>query len=414
MTTALTGSLPETAKRESRIGTMTPVVLLGGGANALSVARSLGRLGATVRVINEPGAFVQYSRYSTPLDVPAKPGDEARAWAEYLLGPQGQALAGSVLLTCCDAGLELIAEHRESLSRRFLLDDSNPRAQVRMLGKLETYEDAVAAGVPTPAFRIVGSVDEVDAAREGLLFPVIVKPRLSHVFESRTGRKLFVADTVDAMAGAVAAIESTGTESIVMEMIPGGDDLLCSYYTYLDEDSRPLFHFTKRIIRRYPLLQGTACYHMTDWIPEAAELGERLFRHVGLRGLANVEFKRDPRDGRLKLIECNARFTASNCLVAHSGIDLAAFAYNRLTGRPLPPTATFRQGVRLWDPIRDFQAYRALSREGRLSFACWLKGVIHPQSFPYFSWTDPLPALARLSKPLRDRIGTPQKTRRAP
>ena len=68
---------------------------------------------------------------------------------------------------------------------------------------------------------------------------------------------------------------------------------------------------------------------MTSW-------ALRLFRHVGLRGLANVEFKLDPRDGQYKLIECNARFTAANGLVAKSGIDLGRFVYCRAVGLPLP------------------------------------------------------------------------------
>jgi len=165
-----------------------------------------------------------------------------------------------------------------------------------------------------------------------------------------------------------------------------------------------MFAFTKRIIRRYPLLMGTACYHMTDWIPEAAELGNRLFRHVGLRGLANVEFKRDERDGQLKLIECNARFTASDCLVSRAGVDLAAFVYNRITGRPLPKMKQSEKNLRLWDPLRDFQAYLALRKSGQLSLFGWLKSVLHPQSFAYFRWSDPMPAVARLTLPLRERL----------
>ena len=42
----------------------------------------------------------------------------------------------------------------------------------------------------------------------------------------------------------------------------------------------------------------------------------------------------DLKDGELKLIENNARFTAANGLVTASGFDLAKFVYNRLTGRP--------------------------------------------------------------------------------
>jgi predicted ATP-grasp superfamily ATP-dependent carboligase len=150
---------------------------------------------------------------------------------------------------------------------------------------------------------------------------------------------------------------------------------------------------------------GTACYHVTDRIPEAVELGNRLFRHAGLRGLANVEFKRDPRDGQLKLIECNARFTASDCLVARSGFDLARFVYHRLTGRPQPEVGWTKVGIRLWDPLRDFQSYLELRKTGQLSFARWLASTMHRQTFPYFEWSDPMPALARLTLPLRKRLG---------
>ena len=253
--------------------------------------------------------------------------------------------------------------------------------------------------MPTPKFWVAESRAALEKLREQLLFPLIVKPRLSHVFEGRTGKKLLTVNDYDGVAAAVDEIAAAGTSSVLMEKVPGGDDRLCSYFTYLDQDSRPMFHFTKRIIRRYPVLSGTACYHVTDHIPEAIELANKLFRHVGLRGLANVEFKRDERDGKLKLIECNARFTASDCLVARSGIDLAAFVYCRITGRRLPPMGEYRTGMRLWDPIRDFQAYLELRRSGQLTFPRWLASVCHRQTFGYFRWTDPLPALARLTLP---------------
>lgn len=380
---------------------LPPAIVLGGRANALSVARQIGRLGAKVYALNEPGAFVGYSRYCRQLDVDPEP----RAWERFLLGDEAKRLHGAVLLACSDEGIQLIAGRRAELAERYLLDDSNPAAQLTMLNKLATYRAAKAAGVPTPKFWVAESREQIEALRDELVYPLVVKPRLSHVFEAKTGKKLVVARTYDEVAGAVGEIAGTGTDSVLMEMIPGPDDRLCSYYTYLDEESRPLFHFTKRIIRRYPLLSGTACYHVTDRIPEAAELGTRLFRHVGLRGLANVEFKRDERDGALKLIECNARFTASDCLVARSGVNLAAFVYCRLTGRPAPPMNEYQAGMRLWDPVRDFQAGLAMRRAGQLTLRQWLKSVCHRQTFAYFQWTDPGPALARLTLPLRKAIG---------
>lgn len=385
---------------------LPPVILLGGRANALSVARNIGRLGAAVYLLNEPGAFLRHSRYCRWLDVTVdRKGGEAAAWAEFLMGNRSDHLRGAVLLACSDEGISVIADHREALAKRFLLDISNPQAQRQMLDKLATYRAAVEAGVPTPGFWVTESREQLMQLRDSLVYPLIVKPRLSHVFEGASGKKLVIARNFEQVAAAVEAIAATGTDSLLMEMIPGPDDRLCSYFTYLDEQSRPLFDFTKRIIRRYPALMGTACYHITDQNPQVAELGRRLFQHVGLKGLANVEFKRDVRDGKLKLIECNARFTASDCLVARAGVNLAEFVYNRLTGRAAPAMAPYKVGLRLWDPIRDFQAYLQLRQAGELTFVRWLESVMHHQTFPYFRMTDPMPALARLTLPVRKRLG---------
>lgn len=394
------------AQRPGRVKDRPPVILLGGRANALSVARSIGRLGAAVYALNAPGAFVGYSRYCRQIEVTPPPGQsEVDAWAQFLLGSASDSLRGSIILACGDDGIELLLKHREALLRKYTLDEANPAASRMMLNKLATYQAAVEAGVPTPRFWIADSPEQLEEVRGQLVFPLIVKPLLSHVFEASSGKKLVIAERFEQVAAAVDAITQTGVGCVLMEMIPGPDDRLCSYFTYLDENSQPLFHFTKRIIRRYPVLMGTACYHITDWIPELAELGPRLFKHVGLRGLANVEFKFDPRDGQYKLIECNARFTASDCLVSAAGVDLGAFVYNRLTGRPNARIVSFHTGLRLWDPARDFQCGRFLARQGKLRFGQWLSSVLHRQTFAYFTWSDPLPALARLTLPLRKRLG---------
>ncbi len=149
-------------------------------------------------------------------------------------------------------------------------------------------------------------------------------------------------------------VSEHGVEVVLLEVIPGPDDLLCSYYTYLDEAGEPQFHFTKRIIRRYPEHEGFACYHITDWNPEVRDLGLQLFRHAGLKGVANVEFKRDPRDGQLKLIECNARFTAANGLLTASGIDLGALRVQPPGGPAAAPSRgrSLREGTSPVVPAR--------------------------------------------------------------
>jgi D-aspartate ligase len=379
---------------------MPPVIILGGEANALSVARDLGRMGVSVYAIGEADSSVRSSRYCRWLNVLIE-GSIEESWARFLLGPEAAELSGAIVLSCSDAGLQVLIRHRQQLLTRYRLDDSDTAAQLLMLDKLTTYKRARDAGVPTPQFWETSTRDEVVALRSALVFPLMIKPRLSHLFEEQFGRKHIIVDSFDQLLAAFDKVSGAGLDLLLMEHIPGGDDRLCSYYTYLDEVSQPLFHFTKRIIRRFPAGMGAACYHITDSVPEIGELGNRLFKHVGLRGLANIEFKQDPRDGRYKLIECNARFTASNCLVSASGVNLAAFVYNRLLGRPLPKMDHSKRGLRLWDPFRDFKAFGELRAMGLLSFGRWIASVCHRQTFAYFAWSDPMPAIMRMLKPLR-------------
>lgn len=371
----------------------TPAAILMGGAmgNALSVARSLGRSGVTVHVL--PDAPSDHSRYAHTIALPPA-GTPQEAWARFLLGSASEALRGAVLLSCSDAGLELLIEHREELAGKFVLDISDAQAQRSLLSKLSTYEQARAAGVPTPLFWKAASAEEVRAHEREYVYPLIVKPLYSHRFQAVFHDKFFRVTSFEQLLEVYARVREHDLEVILLEEIPGPDDLLCSYYTYVDAEGVPLCDFTKRIIRRYPKNRGLACYHVTDWNPEARDLGLRLFRHVGLRGVGNVEFKRDVRDGALKVIECNARFTAGNALLVASGYDLALFVYNRLAGVPQAQLKgrRYTEGLHYWFPGQDLRAFLDLHEEGRLSPAGWLASLAHRQVLPYWRWDDPAPS----------------------
>jgi len=178
-----------------------------------------------------------------------------------------------------------------------------------------------------------------------------------------------------------------------MEMIPGPDDRLCSYYTYLDENGDPRFEFTKRIVRRYPVNMGSATYHVTDHIPELRALAMALFDQVGLRGLANAEFKLDARDGKLKLIECNARFTASVPLLTACGYDLGRWVYDRATGGGTRTLGSYPAGVHQWSPLADVRSFAQLRKRGELTTTSWVASLLHRQVFAQVDWRDPVPGL---------------------
>lgn len=374
--------------------TSTPVLILGGKENSLSLTRHLGRRGIAVRVSGRSSCWGLYSRYCAGR-FPVPHGHSLNAfWRALLLGPT-KPLKGHIVLPCGDEAIEFIAEHPEELARDYVLDDGRPALRRALLDKKRTLEMARAAGIGAPRSWDIGGEADLDEIRAEARFPLMVKPIHSHKFTRVFGCKLFIIDnSFDELARKARIARGHGLEVMAVEMVPGPDDLLSSYYTYIDDKGEALFRFTKRVLRRFPVNRGNACYHVTEWLPETAALGERFFDAIGFRGLGNIEFKRDRRDGALKLIEVNARFTAAQELLVRAGAPIDLIVYCHLTGQRVPRFETYQQFKRLWYPARDFLAFLELRGRGDLSLAGWLDSVLRSgHVYPLFSSGDPLPSL---------------------
>ena len=121
-------------------------------------------------------------------------------------------------------------------------------------------------------------------------------------------------------------------------------------------------------MRQYPTHFGLGTYFVTDRNPEVVEEGLRFCQEIGLRGLANVEFKRDPRDGSLKMIEVQPPLHAlSTRSFAQAGIDIATFDLRSPLGRPVRRMPELPRGVRLWAPLEDLRRRGNTAASGELS-----------------------------------------------
>jgi predicted ATP-grasp superfamily ATP-dependent carboligase len=354
------------------------------------------------------GEWSEPVRFSRHCDSFAGFSDNlSERWLEWLAG---SAPEGAIVLPCSDAGLELVARNRALLEARGLRAvEADDEVLLAMLDKRATYELAERAGVPIPLAATVR--DEGDAAPvlDRLAYPCALKPLHPMEFRRLFGLKGFVAQTRDDLLRALERTAAAGIEMQLTEMIPGPDHFQSSY-SYIAPDGEPLFSLSKQKLRQWPIRFGSGCFHLTDRDPEVIGLGLRFFAGVGLRGLGNVEFKRDPRDGALKLIECNHRFTEATGLLVAAGMDIPLFTYRRLAGLPEPPMDRYREGLGLWYPVNDFRAFRAYRREGELSFAGWARSLMRPLRFPLADAGDPLPAIAQSRVKLRNGLRKVRRT----
>jgi D-aspartate ligase len=390
-----------TAPSHVRASTAPPAIILGGSSNAVSVARSLGRAGVVVFALGDPKNQVRWSRHLHEFVAMTGAEVQARVLDWLAEGPRE-----GVILPCDDEALELVARHRATITDLgYIAPEYDDEVLLAMLDKERTYELARAIGVETPFSLTVRGENALEALPAGFSFPCAVKPLQSHLFARHLpGVKALIAADEPELRRHLQLAGSLGVDVMLTEIIPGPESAFCSYYSYLDELGEPLFHYTRHKLRQHPLPFGVASYATNDEQPEAKAIGLRFFQGVGLRGLGNVEFKRDARDGRLKLIECNSRFTAADRHLWLCGLDLPLFFYNRLTGQPLPPMETRRFGVRFWHPMQDAHTFLIGRRQGALSLRSWLRSLAHRQHFPVADLRDPMPTVGYHAQLLARRV----------
>lgn len=367
-----------------------PAVILGGGATAVPIIRHLSDQGIEVIALGKEGDPGRWSRFGRFFALEA--GDNVqRHWLDWL---EESAPPDAIVLAASDHGVELIARHRTRLEERGLRAmELNDEAALAMLDKQRTYEIADRASIPAPRSLPLESEADVELALATLRYPFALKPIHSHLFHRHFRDKLLRVADDDEFRQAFARTSELGLAMLATEVIEGPDGNICTYCTYLDENSNPLGEFTKRRPRQFPAHHGTGTLHVSDWIPDAVELGRRFCEAAELRGLASVEFKRDERDGELKLIECNYRFLNSTPNLVGSGFDIITVAYNRLAGLPLP-SLEYRRGLHTLNPLDDFRAFLEYRRDGDLKTHEWLRSVLHrPTNFTVWRWDDPGPTL---------------------
>lgn len=369
---------------------LVPAVVLGGQANALSVARRLGARGIPVHVFADGDAPARFTRYRAAF-VAVAPGPDDR----YLEPLRTHGPGAGVIIPCGDDGLRFVATHRSELETMgYLPVEADDDVLLAMLDKEHAYELARRCDVPTPRTVTIADADDMRAAARELGLPAAVKPRVSHAFARVFAGKAIVVHDVDSAVEAFEQLRSHGLEAVLTEIIPGPEGSYFGYYAYIAPDGTRLWDFTKRKLRQFPLGFGLGTLHRMEHNQSVIEVGRRFVEGVGHRGLVNAEFKHDGRDGRFVFIECNHRITAADRLMVADGIDLAGFVYDRLTGRPTHPVAPLGRKVALWWPLRDTLAALGMLRTGDLTIRAWLASLGGRLLLPVARWDDPMPAIA--------------------
>jgi predicted ATP-grasp superfamily ATP-dependent carboligase len=349
--------------------------------NGLTAIRSLGRMGVPMLAVDHrPSALGFRSRYAMALRSP-DPGTETGAYIAFL-STLGDAIGRPTpIIPTHDPPVNAIGRHRDELGDRYLYPFPGPDTLKRVQSKREQLERAVTSGVGVPETAHPRSREEALADGDRIGYPLLVKPSNPDGFRRRFHRQAFRCESPTELERAF--VDAEPFEPMVQELIPGGDDELYTVGSYIAADGAVLGLFSGRKLRQSPPGVGTCRVGEAVWVQETVDAALRLLRAFEFNGVSQVEFKRDPRDGRFKLMEVNPRLWLWHGLAAALGVDFARIAYLDLLDRRGAPLSTEGKHGR-WAITLLAGESPAFQRP--------------PYVEPVFSLDDPQPGVAQLAR----------------
>jgi predicted ATP-grasp superfamily ATP-dependent carboligase len=366
-------------------------IILGGSHGAIALARVLARQGLDVWFLTDNTPLPRFSRavaHWRPL--PNVQDPDAIDALEGIV--RQEKLEGYLLIPAADADVKFAGQVHARLSKQLKLLLPDWSSLQWAADKSKTYQRAAELGLAVPDIYPVRS--KRDAASMPMRFPAALTPSMRLASNRFTHDKVWRADDWDSFVRLYAEAASlVGAENIVVqELLPGGGECQLSY-AGLWWQGRPITSFMARRTRQYPVdFSYTSTFVETIDAEDVRKAGEAFLSSIGHHGLCEIEFKRDPRNGALKLLDVNPRPWSWLGLADAAGIDFGAAIVALASGHKSPAMQA-RRGV-AWmfgqrDPVVAFQ----LALSGQLDIGDWLVSLTRARTFATFSWRDPLPGL---------------------
>ncbi len=371
-----------------------PVIVAGAYITGIVLMRALHRRGVRTFCVdchaNRPGFHTVYGKgYLCP-----NPDEKPHEWVRFMIGLVKEIGVQPVIIPSSDQFVTAIADHAEELGNYFIFCRSSVALQGLLATKKRQYDVAGTHGLPVPRTQFVSSLEEVREFGASNRPPYILKPlhfrewkvleRTHPLFE----KKLVVADSRQILEESYQLASRINPEMVVQEMIMGPDTAKLVYLSCYDQKGKRIASCMVRQVRTDPIYFGSASVVEPVSDPEADRLCDEFLRNIGYAGLCEIELKRDSRDGQVKMIEANPRYSVTADAAPYAGVDLGWVHYLDLIGQPVeevrPESRDFRHIVLQ----RDLATIGSYRREGLLSWGGLIRSYRPPVHFFDFDWRD--------------------------
>jgi D-aspartate ligase len=374
------------------LGDIPGAVVIGGDYQGLGIVRSLGERGIPVCVVDDEYSISRFSRFAKfAVRVRDLRHEDAAIQALLAIGNRLN-LKGWVLFPTREELVAALSRHRCELLEMFRVPTPEWDTVRWMWDKRNTYELASELEIPIPETWVPQTLEDIDKITTA--FPLALKPAIKEHFFYATKVKAWRADSKEQLRDMLSRANSIAGpgEIIIQNLIPGDGKHQFGYCAFF-KDGGAVGSMVTRRRRQHPHEFGRASTFVeTIDLCDLESLSQRFLRKINYYGLVEVEFKLDPRDGQLKLLDVNPRTWGYHSLGRPAGVDFPYLLYADQIGIAVEECRG-KPGMSWIRMLTDFPTGLIDVFGGRLSLGEFIKSLRSFNTEAVFSWEDPIPGL---------------------
>jgi D-aspartate ligase len=375
----------------------TPVVVLRlDHYGALGMMRSLGSIGVTVYGMHRSrDALALRSRHCKGAfiwDLDLEPADDS---IEYLHRIANSLGVRPLLISTNDETALFIADNAARLRTHFTFQENGAELVRTLYDKRSMHFLAKQLDIPTAQTAFPASREDANAFAATAVFPVVLKASDGIRVSGRAGTKTVIARSADELVEWYDRLADPAHPDLMLqEYIPGGEDAQWMFNGYFDEHSNCLFGVTGRKLRQTPVYTGMTSLGECFPNEEVDRITREFMKAIGYRGILDIGYRYDARDGAYKVLDVNPRAGATfRLFVGHDGMDVVRALYLDLTGQEVPPSR-IRRGRRWFVEDLDLISSIRYRQDGVLGVREWIRSFKGVEEGAWFSLSDPYPFMA--------------------
>jgi len=385
------------------------LVLDGDMTPALTVTRSLGRLGLDIVVAshedNPIAGYSKYARKTLTYPNPLEAEHEFLQWCKDVVADGEYSLIVPVTertVVPLQAFPGSPAEHKIAIAPNDAL--------AVVLDKHRTMLIAIEEGIRVPESHSISDMQQLAPLRDRLQMPVVIKPARSIGSNDKERIHLSVEYAFD-LSEVHSKVEGflRYGDVLLQEFVRGqgvGIELIASH-------GEVLYAFQHLRLHEVPLTGGGSSLRTSVPIePELLDASKKLISRLKWHGVAMVEFKWQADKRICTLMEINGRFWGSLPLATAAGADFPAMLYELSTHGRIFDWPEAKSGVYCRKLSSDIAWHESVWRReapnGMFEYPSagsilrdWLRIFLPRHHFDVQQWSDPIPGFVDIKRILQ-------------